>query len=262
MTTDLTSMLQRIWESWVAGGWTMIPIALVALTLYASGVHLLTTLNRRTVGRVRDEDIRAWVVNPDQAPGELAEVLRYTQDDVSSLDDAANRFKEVEATRVPDLDRRLASVNVLVGAAPLLGLLGTVLGMLVTFRAIAVGGGTMVDAMAKGISEALITTEMGLLVAVPGMVLAYMIRRKRNEYVGLLARLESFTLRHLRVRLHGMTRVFVRSSQGVSAKPIHALSSPAAGAASVPVSCDPVGDAIPAWNGDTLGGATPVPSVP
>ncbi len=212
MTTNLTWMAQKIWESWVAGGWTMIPIALVAFALYASGVHLLATLNRRTMGRVSDELLRAWVLKPDQAPGEMREVLRYTQEDVTSLDDAVNRFKEVEASRVPEIDRRLASVNVLVGTAPLLGLLGTVLGMLVTFRAIAMGGGKMMDAMATGISEALITTEMGLLVAVPGMVLTYMIRRKRNEYVSLLARLESLTLRHLRTRMHGMTGAFIRTA--------------------------------------------------
>lgn len=189
----------------------MIPIALVAFVLYARAVHLWLGLRRRSVGRVKDDDLRRWVERPDLAPGELAEVLRYVQDDVASVDAAANRFKEVEVSRVPEIDRRLAGVNVLIGAAPLLGLLGTVLGMLVTFRAIAAGGGRMVDAMARGISEALITTEMGLLVALPGMVLSYMIRRERNDYVGLLARLESLTLRHLRLRLHGMTRVFTRA---------------------------------------------------
>jgi len=210
MTTQAMTWAQRIWESWVAGGWTMIPIALVAFVLYARAVHLWLGLRRRSVGRVKDDDLRRWVERPDLAPGELAEVLRYVQDDVASVDAAANRFKEVEVSRVPEIDRRLAGVNVLIGAAPLLGLLGTVLGMLVTFRAIAAGGGRMVDAMARGISEALITTEMGLLVALPGMVLSYMIRRERNDYVGLLARLESLTLRHLRLRLHGMTRVFTR----------------------------------------------------
>lgn len=211
MNWDVTTMVAKIWESWVAGGWTMIPIGMVAIGLYVSGLRLLMSLNRRALGTATDEELRVWVATPDRAPSEIREVLRYTQDDVKSIDEAASRFVEVEASRIPDLDRRLSSLNVLVGAAPLLGLLGTVLGMLVTFRAIATGGGKMVDAMAKGISEALITTEMGLLVALPGMVIAYMIRRKRNEYVSLLARLESVTLRALRPRLHGMTRVFVRS---------------------------------------------------
>jgi len=253
MTTELTSMIQKIWDSWVAGGWTMIPIALVAMSLYVTGVHLLMTLQRRTIGRVHDEQLKDWVANPDKAPGELKEVLRYTQDDVASLEDAANRFKEVEAVRVPDIDRRLSSVNVMVGAAPLLGLLGTVLGMLVTFRAIAAGGGTMVDAMAKGISEALITTEMGLLVAVPGMVLTYMIRRKRNEYVGLLARLESVTLRHLRVRMHGMTRTFVRSATPAVVRETAAVVTPRMEQVA--------SDAVAEWDGRTLDNG-PLPTTP
>ncbi|MGE3312236.1 MAG: MotA/TolQ/ExbB proton channel family protein [Limisphaerales bacterium] len=266
MTTELTSMIQKIWESWVAGGWTMIPIALVAFALYASGVRLLMTLTRRSVGRVSDAKIKDWIIDPNQAPKEFGEVLRYTQDDVASLEDAANRFKEVEATRVPEIDRRLASVNVLVGAAPLLGLLGTVLGMLVTFRAIAAGGGKMMDAMARGISEALITTEMGLLVAVPGMVLAYMVRRKRNEYVSLLARLESLTLRHLRIRMHGMTRAFVRPSRGVQKERIAAGLVEAGTPEPTPVTAaetarSPRGTSP--WASDVaLGDKTAVPSVP
>ena len=225
---ELGSALLKIWHSWVAGGWTMVPIALVALALYTSGFQLLWILNRRgaRLAARPDAELRRWVESPAAAPSEVAEILRYTQDDVSTLEDSASRFAEVEASRVGGLDRRLTTLNVLVGAAPLLGLLGTVLGMLVTFRAIATGGGKMVDQMAVGISEALITTEMGLLVALPGMVLAYLIRRKRNEYVSLIARLESITLRHLRVRLHGMTRAFVKSGGKVVS--VSAASVPAA----------------------------------
>jgi biopolymer transport protein ExbB/TolQ len=94
-------------------------------------------------------------------------------------------------------------VIVLVSAAPLMGLLGTVLGMLTTFEGIAAGGGRMVDGIARGISEALITTEMGLLIALPGLVLSYWVRRKRNDYVAFLARLESLTLQHHRRRFEG-----------------------------------------------------------
>ena len=50
------------------------------------------------------------------------------------------------------------------------------------------------DLIASGISEALITTEMGLLVALPGYALAYLVKARRDEYEAFLARLESFTL--------------------------------------------------------------------
>ncbi len=195
----------------------MVPLAILAVVLYASGLRLLRRIPRREWRTLSDEQMRQWIRDPSQATGELGEIIRYTQDGVSSIEESTHRFAEVEAARIPDVDRRLAAVNVLVAAAPLMGLLGTVLGMLVTFQAISTGGGKMVDMMARGISEALITTEMGLLIALPGMMLSFAIRRRRNEYVSLLARLECITLRYLRPRLHGMTRAFVRPAAGGSA---------------------------------------------
>ncbi|HMO65458.1 MAG TPA: MotA/TolQ/ExbB proton channel family protein [Verrucomicrobiota bacterium] len=196
----------KIWQAWVDGGWIMIPIALVALAAYASALHLLAFLDRRSFRRADDRQLRQWIARPESAPGELGELIRYTQDGATTPEEVVNRFAEVSAAKVPEVDRRLAFLNTLVGAAPLLGLLGTVLGMLVTFEAIAGGGGKMVDQMAKGISVALITTQMGLMVALPGLVLAYAVRRRRNEYVSFLARLEMLSLRHLRPGVPGMTR--------------------------------------------------------
>lgn len=209
----------KIWQSWVDGGWIMIPIALVALAAYASALHLLAFIGRRTFRGADDRQLREWIARPECAPGELAEVIRYTQDGAATPDDVANRFAEVSAAKVPEVDRRLAFLNTLVGAAPLLGLLGTVLGMLVTFEAIAGGGGKMVDQMAKGISVALITTQMGLMVALPGLLLSYLVRRRRNEYVGFLARLEMLSLRQLRPQIPGMTRDDFARSAGAEPEP-------------------------------------------
>ncbi|MBX3734468.1 MAG: MotA/TolQ/ExbB proton channel family protein [Verrucomicrobiae bacterium] len=204
--------LLKIWHSWHAGGWTMIPIALVAAGLYITGIHLWFFMQRRRFARVEPEQLRQWVQNPSTAEGEVGEVVRYTQDGVNSLPAISSRFAEVMNARIPDVDRRITTLNVLVAAAPLLGLLGTVLGMLVTFRGIAAGGGKTVDVMAQGISTALITTEMGLLVALPGMLIVYLVKRSRNQYVAFLTSLESLTLRHFRSvhSMHGMTRVFTR----------------------------------------------------
>ena len=86
----------------------------------------------------------------------------------------------------------------MVVAAPLFGLLGTVSGMLLTFKAIGIGGSSVSEVIAKGISEALVATQTGMMVAVPGLLLAYLAKRLRNEYVAFLARLEGITLRHFR----------------------------------------------------------------
>ena len=80
----------------------------------------------------------------------------------------------------------------------MLGLLGTVMGMLMMFKGLSVGGGKLVDVVASGISEALITTEMGLLIAVPGYFMAYAIKRRMDEYEAFLLRLESLTLQQFK----------------------------------------------------------------
>ncbi len=70
------------------------------------------------------------------------------------------------------LENRLSVLAVLVAVAPLLGLLGTVVGMIDTFNAIAAFSNANSSALAQGISKALITTQAGLAAAIPG-TLAY-----------------------------------------------------------------------------------------
>ena len=73
---------------------------------------------------------------------------------------------------VVSLDRHQSAINILAGVAPLLGLLGTVIGMIVTFDVITRFGTGNVRALAGGISEALITTQTGLLVSIPGLYMS------------------------------------------------------------------------------------------
>ena len=85
------------------------------------------------------------------------------------------------ARRHTSLDRHLAVIGVLATVAPLLGLLGTVLGMIATFDIIAIFGTGNAKAMAGGISQALITTQTGLLVAIPGLYMrSFLARRAEN----------------------------------------------------------------------------------
>ncbi len=79
---------------------------------------------------------------------------------------------------VSSTDRYLAVIGVLAGIAPLMGLFGTVTGMIATFDSIAIFGTGNTRAMAGGISEALITTQTGLLVAIPGVYMKnFLVRR-------------------------------------------------------------------------------------
>ena len=176
----------------------MFPLLLVALLIYTVATILLLSFGKRGYRHLKDETVVGWVKTPTKGEGEVGEIIRYTQDEVQKMDEVHSRFSEVFASRLPFFERRLIFLNTLVATAPLLGLLGTVMGMLMTFKGLSVGGGKLVDVVASGISEALITTEMGLLIAVPGYFMAYAIKRRKDEYEAFLVRLESLTLQHFK----------------------------------------------------------------
>ena len=191
-----TNVLQEILKVWNAGGWCMYPLALVALTMYTIAGQLLLQFTRQGYKSIPQELWAGWILNPNNAEGEVGDMIRYTQEEVGSLTEIQDRFAEIRAAKMPRIDLRLNFLHILVTAAPLLGLLGTVLGMIKTFAGISRGGGNLVEMISVGISEALITTETGLLIALPGYFMASVIRAKRNQYDAFLAHLESATMQH------------------------------------------------------------------
>jgi biopolymer transport protein ExbB len=110
------------------------------------------------------------------------------------MPDLRNRFAEVRSVYLPPVDRRIMFLSILVSVAPLMGLLGTVMGMLATFEGLTKNVGRTIDLIAAGISEALITTQTGLIIAIPGYVMIYMVMRKRNKMETILHRMESMTM--------------------------------------------------------------------
>ncbi len=209
----MNATLQQMVHAWTTGGWVMGALFALGVVMYSTAALLLIKLYHRGLTRASDADLRRWVGKPEDSPKSVRELVRYTQDEVQSLADIEGRFREVEAGEVRDVDRRIAFLNVIVVSAPLFGLLGTVLGMLLTFKAIGVGGNSTSDIIARGISEALIATQTGMMVAVPGFMMAHVAKRWRNEYVSFLARLEGITLRYFRPSFGGMTQRFVRNNQ-------------------------------------------------
>ena len=90
-------------------------------------------------------------------------------------------YERVLKTKL-SLNRMLPFLAICAASAPLLGLLGTVSGIINTFKQITMFGSSDVKALSGGISEALITTKFGLIVAIPSLLLhAYLSRKARNE---------------------------------------------------------------------------------
>lgn len=96
----------------------------------------------------------------------------------SALD---QRFLEQQAMQQkPAIRRFLPTITILAATAPLLGLLGTVSGMVATFDVIAVFGTGNAKALSGGISKALVTTQCGLLVGIPGLFMSRLLTRRAH----------------------------------------------------------------------------------
>jgi biopolymer transport protein ExbB len=187
--------LSDIWNIWLSGGWVMIPLFGLAVLLYTQAFGLVMYMRRANLPASEEMHWWDWVREPGHAEGRSAPVIHFTQADVRSSKDIRNRFDEVRLALVGSIDRRAKFVGTLVAAAPLMGLLGTVLGMLQTFFGISTSGGTeTAGVVASGISEALVTTQTGLTIALPGLFIVMVITRQRHALEARLMRLESLTL--------------------------------------------------------------------
>ncbi len=190
--------MQKFIDIWVSGGWVMIPLALLALVIYSMGIQLLLFLRKGNVQLGNETEWLSWIYDPSKAKGRAGEIIRYTQENVSAAKHVRNRFEEVRQAMLHKIERQLIFLNTLVAAAPLMGLLGTVIGMLATFAGLSSSAGAeTVDVVAAGISEALITTQTGLFIALPGIFLTLIIRRRKHAIEAALARIESLSLTKL-----------------------------------------------------------------
>ena len=188
-------IITEIFGIWGSGGWVMIPLCLLAILIYTTGFEMFLFLRSFDLKISANKNLKAWILDPDQAPKQAKEIIRYTQENVTASKHLKNRFEEIEQNILHKIDRKIIFLNTLIASAPLMGLLGTVIGMLGTFSAISSGGGSeTVDMVAAGISEALITTQTGLFIALPGIFLVLVIKRQKSAIASAILRLESQSL--------------------------------------------------------------------
>jgi len=104
---------------------------------------------------------------------------------------------ETVMTLVSALGKYLTLIGVLARVAPLLGLLGTVTGMIATFDILAAFGTGNARGLAGGISQALITTQTGLLVAIPGLYMAHFLNRRAENLKHRIASVGMYLHRYI-----------------------------------------------------------------
>jgi biopolymer transport protein ExbB len=170
-----------------AGGVVMVPLALVSLSmwllivdralffrrLHHKNMNLKTALNHIRQNRMPDPTRYRGAVSL------LVTLFLMRRSNDRHLDQFI--LDETVLTINRSLNDYLALIGVLAAVAPLMGLLGTVTGMIGTFDILSIFGTGNAKGMAGGISEALITTQTGLLVAIPGLYMkGFLDRRARN----------------------------------------------------------------------------------
>lgn len=165
-----------------AGGWFMLPLLICSILLISIVIERIWFLQKRLVSP--EGLLRTFINHSKDQSITIQQQDSYVES--SSLGEllvTAYRFKDKPRNIVEDkvveassnvrmkLERNLNMLGIIASISPLLGLLGTVVGMITVFANInLVDGSSNSDLLASGISEALITTAFGLLVAVPGLI--------------------------------------------------------------------------------------------
>jgi biopolymer transport protein ExbB len=142
-------------------------IIVAALLGSLLGIYKWVTLTM-TAGAVRGQ-VRRKKASKSNPPGRV--MLAYENTNSNDVETVALKLDDAILKEVPKLESGLNLIKVLAAVAPLLGLLGTVIGMINTFQAITLFGTGDPQIMASGISEALVTTVLGLVAAIPLLLL-------------------------------------------------------------------------------------------
>ncbi len=181
----------------IAGGWLMVPILLcsvLAVTIIINRAWMLR--QQRVLPSGLTEKVSAWArqreldrkhIETLRRSSPLGRVLAAALDNRDRARDVVKEAVEDTGRHVVhELERFLNTLGTIAGITPLLGLLGTVIGMIKVFSAIMEAGVGDPAPLAGGISEALITTAAGLTVAIPTFFFYRYFRGKvRSSVVGM-----------------------------------------------------------------------------
>lgn len=173
------------------GGWLFWALIALAFGIGFAMMTIWRSLSWRDApilsSRQWNSLFKSWQDQP-----ELIQQLR-----TNLVESGNSGVEQVEKRLFAKARRRIPFAFVLIGAAPLVGLLGTVSGMMSTFSGMAAGGDAPIDAISRGISEALITTQTGLIIAVPAFLLATFLKSRLDQKVLVFRRIEAEVLKSL-----------------------------------------------------------------
>lgn len=155
------------WQSVQDGGVVMIALVLLSLLLYRSAIGTLFFVKGFSIAEIKK--------GMDEDATNVEMEIAYSQ--------AKREFSEI-------VSRQVAYIGMLAAAAPLLGLLGTVIGMLETFESLSQRVQETTSQVSRGVRFALVTTQAGLIVAIPAIFIIQWIKREAKMRTEELAHQE------------------------------------------------------------------------
>ena len=185
-----------MWELVKAGGWLMLPLILCSIFTVAISIERFIRLKRSAVlpsalmsssSHSVDQVIVQLQQNQALQTSPLGRILKAGIENQSMGEQFAKAQMEVSGSQeIGYLGRKVNFLGTMGAVAPLLGLLGTVVGIIESFLVIDIGSSSSPTLMIPGISKALITTAVGMLIAIPALMAYRYFQRLVHEYIAEL----------------------------------------------------------------------------
>ncbi|PIE43287.1 MAG: biopolymer transporter ExbB [Gammaproteobacteria bacterium] len=170
-----------------SGGPVMYPLVLVSVLMWMLIFERMVTFHGLEFGDLGMAGLLRWYreqENHEKHNGLRWQIGLFLQRNRSHDRELNNSLLDECYLKIkPGIDRNIAAITILAMISPLLGLLGTVTGMMMTFDVISLFGTGNARALAGGISEALVTTQTGLLVSIPGVFASVLLSMRSRRLI-------------------------------------------------------------------------------
>lgn len=200
--TEYIFLLKEIFNT---GGMVMLPLFICALLLWYGLGYRFWLLKETGTHNIRDT-LRAYQENNSKSPESIIEhaIQQGIQLKNAGLKNLHRHLDDAFYDYKKEISRFTVLIRVTIIISPLLGLLGTVIGMIETFDSLA----TMMlfsqsGGIAGGISQALISTQMGLAVAIPGLLIHSILKKKQQKIEHDLAQLKDLLCSQINLPIKG-----------------------------------------------------------
>lgn len=195
------------------GGFAMYPLLLCSIISLGISIERFYNLRRaagadvkKMMGKVKEAlkkgDYRVAVGYCEATPGPIAKAVATAIDlHKLPLEELKEGVSEAFLSEIPRMERGLPTLSTMVTVSPMLGLLGTITGLMKLFSVIAGGQIGNSEALSAGIAEALITTATGLFIAIPFLVIHNMLATRVDKIINQMEKSVAELLNYIRMEV-------------------------------------------------------------